>query len=90
MPLEITRSKHDSINLLKSTRIGCHVLREIYQKFGRVFFVKRTSLYLKSRARPVENTLQNFTAKTTQVGLQTTEFARPRSIPRHKFNKENS
>ena len=31
-----------------------HVLREIYRKFGRVFSVKRISLYLKSRARPVE------------------------------------
>ena len=31
-----------------------HVLREIYQKFDRVFSVKRISLYLKSRARLVE------------------------------------
>ena len=30
-----------------------HVLREIYRKFGRVSSVKRISLYLKSRARPV-------------------------------------
>ena len=31
-----------------------HVLREIYRKFGRVSSVKRISLYLKSKARPVE------------------------------------
>ena len=31
-----------------------HVLREIYRKFGRVSSVKWISLYLKSRARPVE------------------------------------
>ena len=30
-----------------------HILREIYQKFGRVCSVKRISLYLKSRAKPV-------------------------------------
>ena len=35
-----------------------HVLREIYRNFGRVFSVKRISLYLKSRAGPAEkNTL---------------------------------
>ena len=28
-----------------------HVLREIYRKFGKISSVKRTSLYLKSRAR---------------------------------------
>ena len=31
-----------------------HVLREIYQKFGRVSSVKWISLYLKSRGRPIE------------------------------------
>ena len=31
-----------------------HVLREIYQKFGRISSVKRISLYLESRARPAE------------------------------------
>ena len=38
----------------RNYRHRCHVLREIYQKFDRVSSVKRTSLYLKSRARPVE------------------------------------
>ena len=38
----------------RNYRHRCHVLREIYRKFGRVSSVKRTSLYLKSRARPVE------------------------------------
>ena len=31
-----------------------HILREIYRKFGRVSSVKRISLYLKSRTRPVK------------------------------------
>ena len=31
-----------------------HVLREIYQNFGRVSSVKRLSLYLQSRVRPAE------------------------------------
>ena len=38
---------------LEFNRARYHVLREIYQKFGRVYFVKRISLYLKSRTRPV-------------------------------------
>ena len=60
--IEVTRCKHDSINLLKSTRIGCHILREIYRKFDRVSSVKRTSPY-KSRADPARKThfyKQNF------------------------------
>ena len=37
-----------------------HVLRKIYRKFGRIFFVKRISLYLESRARPVEKLTSKF------------------------------
>ena len=30
-----------------------HILREFYQKFSRIFSVKRISIYLKSRTKPV-------------------------------------
>ena len=44
-----------TINLLKSIRIDCHILREIYRKFGKVFFVKQTSPY-KSRVNTAQKT----------------------------------
>ena len=46
-------NERHSPNKLEFITDRYHVLREIYQKFGRVSSVKRISLYLKSRARPV-------------------------------------
>ena len=83
-------NERHSPNKLEFITDRYHVLREIYRKFGRVSSVKRISLYLKSRARPAENSLQNFTDNTTQVGLQTTEFARPRSISKAQIQNTNS
>ena len=37
-----------------------YVLREIYRKFGRIFSVKRISLYSESRARPAEKLTSKF------------------------------
>ena len=65
-------NERQTLNKLEFITGRYHVLREIYQKFDRVFSVKRISLYLKSRARPaIKTTLpisQNF---TTRVGPQT-------------------
>ena len=49
-------NERHSPNKLEFITDRYHVLREIYQKFGRVSSVKRISLYLKSRARPVKKT----------------------------------
>ena len=61
-----------------------HVLREIYRNFDRISSVKRISLYLKSRARPVEKhtsiihsqhdsgRLPNYRIRTTEINLQGT------------------
>ena len=46
-------NERHSPNKLEFITDRYHVLREIYQKFDRVSSVKRISLYLKSRARPV-------------------------------------
>ena len=45
-----------ALNKLEFISGRYHVLREIYRNFGRVFSVKRISLYLKIRARPAEKT----------------------------------
>ena len=50
----------------RNYRHRCHILREIYRKFGRVSSVKRTSLYLKSIARPVEKHTSKI-SQTTQL-----------------------
>ena len=47
-------NERQALNELEFITGRYHVLREIYQKFDRVFSVKRISLYLKSRARPVQ------------------------------------
>ena len=47
-------NERQTLNKLEFITGRYHVLREIYQKFDRVFSVKRISLYLKSRARPAE------------------------------------
>ena len=43
-----------ALNKLEFISGRYHVLREICQKFGRISSVKRTSLYLQSRAGPAE------------------------------------
>ena len=63
----------------RNYRHRCHVLREIYRKFGRVSSVKRTSLYLKSRARPVERHTsiihsQNNSGRPPNYRIRTTEI----------------
>ena len=64
-----------------------HVLREIYRKFGRVFSVKRISLYLESRAGPAEKyTSYPLKDSTTRVGSQTTFNVQLRS----KIHNSNS
>ena len=55
-------------NKLKFNTGRYHVLREIYRKFGRASSVKRISLYLKSRARPVRKHTSKYTALKSQVG----------------------
>ena len=47
-------NERQALNKLEFIIGRYHVLREIYRKFDRVFFVKRISLYLKSRAIPVK------------------------------------
>ena len=46
-------NERHSPNKLEFITDRYHVLRKIYRKFGRIFSVKRISLYLKSRAIPV-------------------------------------
>ena len=43
-----------ALNKLEFITGQYHILREFYQKFGRISSLKRTSLYLKSRAGPAE------------------------------------
>ena len=43
-----------ALNKLEFISGRYHVLREFYQKFDRIFSIKRTSLYLESRAGPAE------------------------------------
>ena len=43
-----------ALNKLEFISGRYHVLREFYQKFDRISSVKRTSLYLESRAGPAE------------------------------------
>ena len=47
-------NERQALNKLEFITGRYHVLREIYQKFGRVSSIKRISLYLKSRAKPGE------------------------------------
>ena len=47
-------NERQALNKLEFITGRYHVLREIYQKFGRISSVKRISLYLKSWARPAE------------------------------------
>ena len=43
-----------ALNKLEFITGRYHILREFYQKFGKISSVKRTSLYLESRVGPVE------------------------------------
>ena len=54
-----------------------HVLREICRKFDRVFSVKQTSLYFKSRVRPAIKHTSRIHSTKLRLGLQTTVFAQP-------------
>ena len=67
-------TRQDTILLDRYFNMGLyHVLREICRKFDRVYSVKRTSLYFKSRARPaIKTTLQISQLLNFKLGLQTT------------------
>ena len=66
--LEGEFNERQAPNTLEFITSRYHVLRKIYQNFDRVSFVKRTSLYLKSRARPAEKTHFKNTQHQTLVG----------------------
>ena len=70
----------------RNYRHRCHVLREIYQKFGRISSVKQTSLYLKSRARPVEKHTSKISQTTPLRSASKLQNLHDRDqFPRHKF-----
>ena len=67
-----------------------HVLRKIYRKFGRIFFVKRISLYLESRAIPVEKHTsiihsQHNSSRPQNYRICTTEINSKAQIPKYQF-----
>ena len=64
-----------ALNKLEFISGRYHILRECYQKFGKISSVKRTSLYLESRARPVEKHTSRIHSTKLWLGLQTTTLA---------------
>ena len=69
-----------ALNKLEFISGRYHVLREFYQKFGRICFVKRISLYLKSRAGPAEKHASRFHSTEFWLGPQTTTCAHPTAL----------
>ena len=66
-----------------------HILREIYQKFGRISSVKWTSLYFKSRAKPAIKHTSRIHSTKTQVGPQNYSI-RPTEYTKQLIYKTNS
>ena len=67
-----------------------HVLRKIYRKFGRISSVKRISLYLESRARPIEKHTsiihsQHNSSRPPNYRICTTEINSKAQIPKYQF-----
>ena len=75
---EFNRKK--ALNKLEFISGRYHVLREFYQKFSKIFSVKWTSLYLKSRAGPAEKHASRVHNTKLWLGPQTTTFAQPKAL----------
>ena len=69
-----------ALNKLEFITGRYHILREFYRKFGRISSVKRTSLYLKSRAGPAEKHASRVHNTKLWLGPQTTIFAQPKAL----------
>ena len=78
-----------ALNKLEFISGRYHVLREFYQKFDRISSVKRTSLYLESRARPVEKHTSRIHSTRTQVGPPNYSI-RPTEYTKQLINNINS
>ena len=69
-----------ALNKLEFISGRYHVLREICQNFDRISSVKRTSLYLQSRAGPAEKHASRVHNTKLWLGPQTTTFTQPKAL----------
>ena len=70
-------NERQTLNKLEFISGRHHVLREIYQKFGRISSIKWISLYSESRARPVETSIihsQHNSSRPSNDSICTTEI----------------